>query len=129
MENNMKQFSLEKYLANSNRQVVTREGKKVRIICTDRAGSTTKPVVGLITLPNGDEVIMSFWANGIESAGIDGKDDLFFAPNKHTDYINLYHNENGYYLGGTVFSSEEKAKGIAAESKYYLTTIKAEWEE
>ncbi len=125
----MKQFSLGKYLANPSRKVVTREGKKVRIICTDRAGSTTKPVIALITLPNGDENVKTFWANGIETAGSDGKDDLFFAPNKHTDYINLYHKENGYYLGGTVFSSAEKAKEIAAESGYYLTTIKAEWED
>ncbi len=125
----MKEFSLEEYLKNPDREVVTRSGEPVRIICTDRAGSTTKPVVALITLPNGDENIKSFWANGIETAGSDGKDDLFFAPNKHTDYINLYHNENGYYLGGTVFGSEEKAKEIAAESKYYLTTIKAEWED
>lgn len=35
----MKQFSLEKYLANPERKIVTREGKKVRIICTDRAGT------------------------------------------------------------------------------------------
>lgn len=125
----MKQFSLEKYLANPERNIVTREGKKVRIICTDRLGSITKPVVALVTSPNGNENIKSYWANGIETAGSEGKDDLFFAPSKHTDYINLYHNENGYYLGGTVFSSEEKAKGVAAEIEYYLTTIKAEWEE
>ena len=125
----MKQFNLQEYLANPNRQVVTREGQKARIVCTDRAGLNAKPIVALITLPNGDENVKTFWANGIETAGSDGKDDLFFAPSKHTDYINLYHNENGYYLYGTVFSSAEKAKEIAAESRYYLTTIKAEWED
>lgn len=125
----MKAFSLDKYLANPSRQVVTRDGSPVRIICIDRKGLNVKPVVGLITLPNGDEVIKTFWDNGIETAGSEDKNDLFFAPSKHTDYINLYHNENGYYLGGTVFSSAEKAKEIAAESRYYLTTIKAEWED
>lgn len=125
----MKQFNLEKYLANPERKIVTREGKRVRIICTDRAGSTTKPVVALITLPNGDENIKSFWANGIETAGCDGKDDLFFAPSKHTDYINLYRNEFGYYLGSTVFSTEKEAKEIAVGVEDYLTTIKTEWEE
>lgn len=124
----MEQFSLEKYLANPERKVVTRDEKKVRIICTDRAGSTTKPVVALITLPNGDENIKSFWANGIETAGCDGKDDLFFAPNKHTDYINLYH-KKGYSLGSKVFSSKEKAKEVANELEGYLTTIKVEWED
>lgn len=124
----MKAFSLEKYLANPNLQVVTREGKKVRIICTDRAGLTAKPVVALITLPNGDEVIKTFWDNGIETAGSDGKDDLFFAPNKHTEYINLYYNEDGYCLGA-VFSSEKEAKEIATIDKDYITTIKVELEE
>lgn len=119
----MKQFSLEKYLANPERKIVTREGKKVRIICTDRAGYMTKPVVALITLPNGDENIKSFWANGIETAGCDGKDDLFFAPD--TDYINLYHSHLGYFLGGEVYSTEEEAKKVAAGAgDAYIATIK-----
>ena len=125
----MKQFNLQEYLAHPERRVVTRDGRKVRIVCTDRTGLNAKPVVALITSPNGDEVIKTFWNNGFETTAIEGKNDLFFAPSKHTDYINLYHNENGYYLGGTVFSSAEKAKEIAAESGYYLTTIKAEWED
>lgn len=124
----MKQFNLQEYLANPNRQVVTREGKKVRIICTDRKGLYVKPIVGLITLPNGDEVIKTFWDNGIETAGSDGKDDLFFAPNKRTDYINIYYTEDGYSLGA-VFSSEEAAKKIATGDEGYITTIKVEWEE
>ena len=32
----MEQFSLEKYLANPSRKVVTRDGRNARIICTDR---------------------------------------------------------------------------------------------
>lgn len=125
----MKEFSLEEHLKNPNREVVTRDGKPVRIICIDKAGLYTKPIVALITLSNGDEIVKCFWEDGIETAGSDGKNDLFFAPSKHTDYINLYHKENGYYLGGTVFSSEEKAKKIAAGDEDYITTIKVEWEE
>lgn len=124
----MKQFNLQEYLANPNRQVVTRNGQKVRIVCTDRAGSYTKPVVALITLPNGDEVIKTFWDNGIETAGSEDKNDLFFAPEKHTDYINLYRNEDGYFLGA-VYTSEEYAKNIAKGNDQYITTIKVEWEE
>lgn len=126
----MKQFTLQEYLAHPERKIVTRDGKKVRIICTDRAGSATKPVVALITLPNGDEDIKSFWANGIETAGSDGKDDLFFAPNRRTDYINLYHSYLGYFIGGKVYSTEEEAKRVAAGAgDSYITTIKVEWEE
>lgn len=124
----MKQFNLQEYLANPSRQVVTRDGRKVRIVCTDRAGLYTKPIVALITLPNGDEVIKTFWDNGIETAGSEDKNDLFFAPSKHTDYINLYRNEDGYSLGA-VFSSEKEAKKIATGNEDYITTIKVEWEE
>ena len=124
----MKQFNLQEYLANPNRQVVTREGQKVRIVCTDRAGLNTKPIVALITLPNGDEVIKTFWDNGIETTGSEDKNDLFFAPTKYTDYINLYRNEDGYFLGA-VYTSEEYAKNIAKGNDKYITTIKVEWEE
>ena len=124
----MKEFSLEEYLKNPERKVVTRDGRKVRIICTDRAGSQTKPVVALITLPNGDEVIKTFWDNGIETAGSEDKNDLFFAPTKYTDYINLYRDESVYFLGG-VYTSEEYAKNIARGNDQYITTIKVEWEE
>ena len=124
----MKQFNLQEYLANQNRQVVTREGQKVRIVCTNRAGLNAKPIVALITLPNGDENVKTFWGNGIETAGSDGKDDLFFAPSKHTDYINLYRDERVYFLGA-VYTSEEYAKNIAKGNDQYITTIKVEWEE
>lgn len=125
----MKEFSLEEYLKNPNREIVTRDGKKVRIICTDRAGLNAKQIVALITLPNGDEKVKTFWANGIETAGSDGKDNLFFAPTKYTDYINLYRNGGGYYLGGGVYTSEGNAQNIAKGDEDYITTIKVEWED
>lgn len=125
----MIQFNLQEYLANPNRQVVTRYGRKARIVCTDRAGLNVRPIVALITLPNGDEVIKTFWDNGIETAGSEDKNDLFFAPTKYTDYINLYRSGGGYFLGGGVYTSEKNAKHIAEGDDQYITTIKVEWEE
>ena len=124
----MKQFNLQEYLANPSRQVVTRDGRKVRIVCTDRKGLCTKPIVALITLPNCDEIVKCFWDNGIETAGSEDKNDLFFAPTKYTDYINLYRDESVYFLGA-VYTSEEYAKNIAKGNDQYITTIKIEWEE
>ena len=43
----MKQFSLDEYLKNPSKQVVTREGKNVRIVCTDRR-KMEYPIVALI---------------------------------------------------------------------------------
>ena len=34
----MRQFDLDKYLKNPNRKIVTRDGKSVRIVCTDMIG-------------------------------------------------------------------------------------------
>ena len=124
----MKAFNLKEYLENPERKVVTRDGRKVRIICTDRKGLDVKPIVALITLPNCDDIVKCFWDNGIETAGSEDKNDLFFAPTKYTDYINLYRDESVYFLGG-VYTSEEYAKNIARGNDQYITTIKIEWEE
>ena len=40
----MKQFNLEEYKKNPNRKVITRDGKSVRIVCTDMIG-TAYPIL------------------------------------------------------------------------------------
>ena len=129
----MKQFNLQEYLANQNRQVVTRDGRKVRIVCTDRAGLNAKPIVALITLPNGDEVIKTFWDNGIETAGSEDKNDLFFAPEKHEGWINIFEgvpdNKRRYVRGVSIFKSKEDAEKTGRDCINYITTVKIEWEE
>ena len=123
----MKEFSLEEYLKNPERKVVTRDGRKVRILCTDRKGDT--PIIALVNDANdGQEYGYAFYSDGKFFS--DGGDelDLFFAPTKYTDYINLYRDESVYFLGG-VYTSEEYAKNIARGNDQYITTIKIEWEE
>ena len=121
----MKEFSLEEYLKNPDREVVTRDGRKVRIICTD-FDNPDLPVVGEI---KGTKWPISFTINGTSIKGRQLCSDLFFAPTKYTDYINLYRNGGGYFLGGGVYTSEENAKHIAERDDQYITTIKVEWEE
>ena len=43
----MEEFNLEKYLENPNRKVVTRDGRSVRIICTNRLDNNY-PVIALV---------------------------------------------------------------------------------
>ena len=140
----MKEFSLEEYLKNPERKVETRDGRKARIACTDRAGLNAKPIVALITLPNGDEVIKTFWDNGIEIAGSEDRDNLFFAPTKHEGWINLpalTPEEQGdlpHPFKIPVFETEAKARmarenvercriKIEDNARYY--SVKIEWEE
>lgn len=78
---NMKQFSLEEYLANPEKKVVTAKQQNVRIICTDR-NTTYWKIIGLVTAPDGKtENPFTYDENGNESDGcLHNHDlDLFFA--------------------------------------------------
>ena len=53
--------------------------------------------------------------------------DLFFAPEKHEGWINVY--RNGEHLWcGDIKRTEAEAKEFE-DSKFYITSIKIEWEE
>ena len=125
MEDNMKEFSLEEYLKNPDREVVTREGRKVRIICTD-FDNPDYPVVGEI---KGHKWPITFATNGMAIKNRPLYNDIFFAPEKHEGWMNLYKKKSGLVIGDLVYNSEEEAKKIAAGDEDYITTIKVEWEE
>lgn len=102
----MEQFNLKKYLKNPNRKIVTRDGKDVRIICTD------KKEYGKI------------------SETINCIDDLFFAPEKHKGWVNLYKGNDYYFLGSTLFyQSASEAVSHIMKNRNYIRTIKVKWEE
>lgn len=86
----MKQFNLEEYLKNPERKVVTRDGRDVRVLCTDRKGAT--PIIALVNngLPDGKEYCYSFCPDGKTYEKYKNKIDLFFAPTKHEGWTNLY---------------------------------------
>ena len=123
----MKEFNLEEYLKNPERKVVTRDGRPVRIICTDRKGLNVKPIVALITLPNCDDIVKCFWDNGIQTAGTEDKNDLFFFPAKYERWINIYGNSI-YYPGTKMYNTEQEAK-VMRGTGAYVATVKVEWEE
>lgn len=126
----MKQFNLQEYLANPSRQVVTKDGRKVRIVCTDRAGLNTKPIVALITLPNGDEVIKTFWDNGIETAGNEDINDLFFAPEKHEGWIIINKWPDGERdTNGIIYDTELDIPKKPQVGTHRVATVKIEWME
>lgn len=128
----MKQFNLEEYLKNPKKKVVTRDGRSVRIICTD-FDNPIYPVIGEIkdaTLP------MSFTASGRHYTGAESPIDLFFAPVKHEGWVNIYkaavpRETLGYlqtrYMGSCIWPTEEDAKTAADADP--VITIKIEWEE
>lgn len=82
----MEQFSLEKYLENTSRKVVTRRGNPVRIICTDRKhGEDESPVVFLEEI-NGGEMLLTCKSDGRSDNNYDTQYDLFFADDELTEF-------------------------------------------
>ena len=125
----MEQFSLEKYLANPSRKVVTKDGRPVRILCTDRISYNVE-IVGLIMNNNRMESIFTWTQQGKEYVNGDTSNDLFFAPETHEGWINVYrHSDGGHAYAGAVYDSKEDAEKRKTIDENYVTTIKIEWEE
>lgn len=123
----MKQFNLEEYLKNPNKKVITRDGNSVRILCTD--AKNDYPIVALIEMPNGRERQPCGYKNdGTYPIGENPSCDLFFAPEKHEGWINLYKSGNGWSLGANIWQTEAGAKKWVGATDY-TATIKIEWEE
>ena len=123
----MEQFSLEKYLENPNRKVVTRDGRSVRIICTDRLDKTY-PVLALVN-DEYTEKCYSYSVFGKDIVNTDCELDLFFAPEKKSAWINLYKMNSIISPGPRAYDTKEEAESAAGDKSYYISTIKIEWEE
>lgn len=125
----MKQFNLKEYLANPSREVVTRDGHSVRIICTD-ARNNNYPIVALVSLKGGTEVVCGYTKNGTRLGDKINVDDLFFATKKREGWINMYKNSDGIsWLSHNYFTSKAEAEKEGKTYTCSVTTIKIEWEE
>ena len=127
----MKKFSLDEYLKNPSRKIVTRDGHNARIISTDRKSPTGHNIV--VLLDYGSEEISTTCNNNGEPAfcsPFQSKGDLFFVPEKKEGWLNVYRSESGFYLRGNPYKSKEEADEVAkANYKTFCTTVKIEWEE
>ena len=122
----MKQFNLEEYRKNPSRKIVTRDGRPVRIICTDKENAYY-PIVALVKILY-CEMTIEWTPNGEYEQNTEAKWDIFFAPEKHEGWINVYPDwdvNNKYY--GIIYDSEDAAKRNARRCPHM--TIKIEWEE
>lgn len=76
----MEQFTLEKYLKNPNRKVVTRDGRAVRILCTDAKAKDGCCIIAAIET-DGEEEGYQFFKDGTaysSKSSIEDCADLFF---------------------------------------------------
>lgn len=127
----MRPFDLKIYTSKPNLEIITREGNPAKIIYTNRKGYNVKPVVALITIPNGTEVIKTYWENGIETQGyIDNPNDLFFKPVKRIGWINIYNAPNSSYATYTnIYLDKESAEKGAIKCDNYIGAIQIEFED
>ena len=118
----MKPFSLNEHLANPLRKVVTRDGREVKIHCTNFSGIF--PIIAEIESMGKS---FSYNKDGKISYVESSIYDLFFVPEIHEGWINVY---SGSYFSTSarIFSSEEEAKKEGKKWKDYVATIKIEWE-
>lgn len=127
----MKQFSLEEYLKNPNRKVVTRDSRPARIICTDVKNE--RPIIALIKERDDTETICTYNTQGKFRTNNECSNlDLMFAPTKKEGWVNVFRDGSGSgYKYAVIFNSEQEARNDVVENGRcdYITTTKIEWEE
>ena len=125
----MKEFNLTEYLKNPSQKVVTRDGRDVRIICTDAKGD--EPIIALVYNNIRDEEnVYTYNRDGYFYKDNDSCLDLCFAPIKREGWINVYRFKDDTRTIGCLFSSEEEANLHKYDrASEYIKTIKIEWEE
>ena len=125
----MKEFSLEEYLKNPDREVVTRDGRKVRILCTDRKGDT--PIIALVYNANeGQEYGYAFYSDGKYFRDKSDELDLFFTPEIHEGWIIINKWPDGERdTNGIIYDTKSDIPDIPPAGGKRVATIKIEWEE
>lgn len=127
----MKQFNLSEYLENPSREIVTRDGHPVRIICFNANivdSDNIYPIVALIKKKDNTDYSASFTNNGVFNVGEENDIDLFFKSIQKEGWTNVYRNGNNAIVTDTVFETKEEAlnrKSIHG----YVDTILIKWEE
>ena len=126
----MKEFNLTEYLKNPSQKVITRDGREVRIICTD--AKNDEPIIALVyNNIREEENVYTYNRDGYFYGDNDSCLDLFFALVKKEGWVNLYKGVVKDYLpsvGQKVYKTKESAN-LNKRDDNYLTTIKIEWEE
>lgn len=126
----MEQFTVEEYQKNPNRKVITRDGRSVRIVCTDVMGATY-PVLAVYKKDPTHENWNSYTTDGKLYIEVDSDSDLFFAPEKKEGWINLAIDSSGEIFVATnhPHKDEKTAKLAVSNKSNVVATCKITWEE
>ena len=127
----MEKFNLDEYLANPSRKVVTRDGRPVKIICTN-----LKNFLGnysIVAEIEGSGCSEAFTQGGEYLIGSSSQNDLFFAQEKKEGWMTIFRGKYGPYPGKIFNSKEDAEESRRIYCRFtddpYLATVKVEWEE
>lgn len=126
----MKQFTVEEYQKNPSRRVFTRDGRSVRIVCTDVMGAIY-PVLAVYKKDPTHESLNSYTTDGKLYTEVDSDSDLFFASKKKEGWINLAIDSSGdIFVASNYPHKDEKTAKLAVSNKSnVVATCKITWEE
>lgn len=127
----MKPFNLSEYLENPSREIVTRDGRSVRIVCVNANiidDGNTYPIVALVKKEDNTDAPASFTNNGVYLVGEEDDFDLFFKPTQKEGWTNVYRDFNNEIIIGTVYETKEEALNKKIIGRY-IDTIPIKWEE
>ena len=122
----MKQFNLSEYLENPSREIVTRDGHPVRIICFNANvvdNGNTYPIVALIKKKDNTDYSASFTNNGVFNVGKENDFDLFFKPTQKEGWTNVYRDFNNEIIIGVVYETKEEALNKKIIDRYIDTIL------
>lgn len=113
----MTRFSVDEYLKNPSRKIVTGDGRPVKVIFTSRGGSHSNyPVIVLV---GKDQAIEEYTADGRYYPEQDSPDeDLFFAPTTYEGYCVIILCGNSPYILTGIFNTVEEAENAGRGAIY-----------
>ena len=130
----MKPFNLNEYLANPSREIITEDGRPVRIVCTD--AKAKYPIVALVE-EDEKEKVFKYTKDGSYLDGIKHKNDLCFKPVTKKGWIIIFksvYNQMPCVLTSVIYNTKEEALHFIKDNKgaypdCIKKTICIEWEE
>lgn len=112
----LKPFNLD--AAKAGNPVCTRDGRKTRIVCFDKADE--RPIVALIS-DSGSEFVYEYLIDGRCYKSRDDDNDLMMLPGKKCGWMNVYEER--------IYDTKEGAIKAKYDGANYIDTIKISWEE
>ena len=125
---NLKPFDIQK--AREGKQVCTRDGHKVRILCYDLKGAEYPIVAAIETQDCLAEYILTYDKNGRFYHPNEDNKDLMMLPEKKEGWVNVAKEPLGddEVVLGYIFNSYEDAVRSGKANERYVATVRIEWE-